>query len=246
MRPTDGTPLVFVLSHDQDSLDFAKQSYSNYPRAHVYVLHSTYMLETYFYTNVLESLMDVANHTTNWVASISYKADEKTFRSSIDKMLIDQTLVHDGYDVLGFWAPISLGDSVKEHSQWFHPGLMELMNYALLSVGETQENVTRMGDPSSIFKAFYGTYFVCRPVLMRQYISWLTRVVIFINTDAKAQKMLWANSHYFGPSSEKIYGLQYYPLHPFVGERLSIFFSNTRGAKIALMNPDDGSYPWKF
>jgi hypothetical protein len=118
------------------------------------------------------------------------------------------------------------------------------MDYTLLSLGETKENITLMGATSPTFNAFYGTFFVCRPVLMRQYISWLTRTVIFVNTDLKAQRLLWKNSHYFGyPGvSERVYGTSFYPFHPFLGERFSSYFFNTRGAKIALAD-EKGNYP---
>jgi len=204
------------------------------------------MMETYFYTNILESIMDATNHTTPWVGSISYRAKGKTYLSTIHEMLSDHSLIDDGYDLLAFWTPLHRGDSIHSQTDWFHPGLMELIDYTLLSLGESQENVTRMSLAAPKFNAFFGSFFVCRPVLMRRYISWLNRVVIFVNTDPKAQRMLWKNSHYFGTEgvSETVYGKSYYPLHPFLGERISSYFFNTRGAKIALVDSSTGKYPW--
>jgi hypothetical protein len=116
--------------------------------------------------------------------------------------------------------------------------MMEAMEYILVSVGETTEDTKCFYADSSVFKAFYANYMVVRPSWMRRYLKWVYRVIIFMNVDARAQKMIWVDSKYNPASigskhcSQDIYNIPFYPFHPFIGERLAPYFFHTRKAKI--------------
>jgi hypothetical protein len=166
---------------------------------------------------------------TTWIGSISWKADQKANVGLIDLMLLDQAIEA---DVLAFWTPV--GASLWAHTDHYQPGVMEVLVYALQSVGESTDQIETMRLSAPAFKNFYGSYFVTRPNIMKLYIAWISNVIEFINTDRKAQNMVWKNSGYAGDpnAARRVYDLSFYPMHPFIGERLVSYFFNTRGYKI--------------
>lgn len=223
----------------------------------LYFIPSTNILETYFYTNVLQNLMESSIHKPNWVGSISWKAMKKTDLHVIDKMLSDETLVQDGYDVLGFWTPwmfdphicnssMFVSNSVLYHAQ---SKLIQFIVYILKGIHETEENILLLHQPYPTFKSFYGSYFVARPIFMQEYIAWIRRVMVFIATDPIARTFIWSDSDYMndaGSVAFNVFGVPFYPLHPFLGERLLQYFFNSRKASIFLLfeyMDKNGLYP---
>lgn len=230
--------VVFVLCHNDETLNIAGTNFASYSWARPHRIPTTYIMESIFYTNLLPSLMDtIVTPETRWVGTLSWKAHEKTNMNIVNEMLTNSSLQKSEYDVLGFFVT----DEDKPMSyqiQRVHPGLMEAMEYILLSVGETAEDIKCLYADPSVFKAFYANYMVVRPSWMRRYLKWLYRVIIFMNVDARAQKMIWADSTYNPASigskhcSQDIYNRPYYPFHPFIGERLAPYFFHTRKANI--------------
>jgi len=166
----------------------------------------------------------------------------KTYVNVIDRMLSDMSLVEDGYDVLGFWTPLVFdprycNSSMFIHSNHVHTGLIQFIEYILKGIGETAENISLLREAYPTFKSFYGSYFVARPIFMQEYIAWIRKVMVFIAKDPVARTYVWSDSHYTGDASVplKVFGVEFYPLHPFVGERLLQYFFNSRKASIALL-----------
>lgn len=237
-KDKDDKVVVFVLCHNDESRASATTSFAPYDWARPQRIPTTYMMETFFYTNLLPSLLDTAiNPNTRWIGSLSWKAPQKTSIPLVHEMLTDPALAASDVDVLAFFIH-SPHESMAEYSNRAHPGLIEAMEYILLSVGETKKDVQSMRADPSVFKPFYANYLVARPSLMRTYVAWLSRVVLFLNIDPRAQKMAWVDSRY-DPAiiggrhcSQDVFNLPYYPMHPFIGERLAPYFFHTRKAKI--------------
>jgi hypothetical protein len=186
--------------------------------------------------------MDMIGNTTAWVGSISWKAHQKTYVNIIDRMVSDERLVHDGVEVLAFWTPSNFdprfcNSTMYINTKRVHSGLIEFIEYILRGIGENEEDIALLRQPYPKFKSFYGSYFVARPWLMRQYISWIKRVMVFLGKDPHARVYLWSDSTYKGDPSVpmKVYGVPFYPLHPFMGERLVQYFFNSRSSRIVLM-----------
>jgi hypothetical protein len=223
---------VFVLSHDQESAQRARDMFSRFSWAHPYVIPTTYYFETYFYSHILEGIMDQDNVSdAAWIGSISWKADKKVNLDLFDQMLKDPTL---DADVIGLWDIIP--ESLWDFSREVHPGVMEILVHILESIGETKEHINMTRSVAPVFKSFYASFFVARPTHMRSYIQWISKVFQFINSDRKVQNMMWRDSLYDGGDkavARAVYDLPHYPMHPFLGERLVQYFFNTRGYKIA-------------
>ena len=239
----DGNPMLFVLCHNKDTCDQASEQFSYYSWSqYTYLMPSTNLFETYFYTNIIENLIEVVNQSTSWVGSISWKASTKTYVHVIDRMLSDESLMQDGVDVIGFWTPSEFdpkycNSTVYLQSNGAHPGIFQFIKYILKGVGESEENISLLRQPYPQFKSFYGSYFVARPALMQEYIVWIRRVMVFLGKDPFARTYIWSDSKYGGDMTVplKVYGLSFYPLHPFIGERLVQYFFNSRNTTIVLL-----------
>jgi hypothetical protein len=230
-RKPNGTPLVFVLAHSSETAQEARQKYSPYTWANPYYIPSTYFFETFFYSNILGDMLEdvLKTRNTTWVGSVAWKADSKTDIALVDAMLLDTDI---DADVLAFVrAPYY---SLWEQADTMHPGLMDVMVYVLQSTGEPRDEIEKMKLMAPGFINFFCTYFMTRPHIMRLYIEWLSNIMHFINTDRKAQNMIWRDSSYNGDMGPAriIYNLPFYPMHAFIGERLVQYFFNSRGYKI--------------
>jgi hypothetical protein len=161
---------------------------------------------------------------TPWIGSISWKAHTKANINLIGKMVTDESV---NADVMVFWEVML--DPLWQSTDEYHPGLMDLLVYILESMGESQDHIQSMRYHFPAFKSFYGTYFVARPQPMMTYIHWLWKVLDFIRTDIKVQNMMWKDSKYEGDPTiaRRVFDLDYYPMHPFIGERLVQYFFNT-------------------
>jgi hypothetical protein len=229
-RKPNGTPLVFVLAHSLDTAQIARQNYSPYTWANPYFIPSTYFFETFFYSNILGDLLEdvLKTRNTTWVGSIAWQAETKTNVALMDIMLSDPNI--DG-DVLVF---VPVASSLWEQADRAHPGLMDVMVYILQSTGESMDKIEKMKLIAPGFTNFFCTYFMTRPHIMRLYIEWLSNIMHFINSDRKAQNMIWREALYNGDMrpARVIYNLPFYPMHAFIGERLVQYFFNSRGYKI--------------
>jgi hypothetical protein len=178
-------------------------------------------------------LLNAVPKETDWIGSISWKADIKANITLLHEMVSDKSITGH-YDVLVFWNP-ERKRTLWEQALRVHPPILwDLIEYTLLSVGESPHLLSIMRLKQPLFKTFYGSYFVTRPQHMRKYVQWISRMIHFLETDRKAQNMLWSDSTYGGDLTvaRVVYNLPFYPLHAFLGERLVQYFFNSRGANI--------------
>ena len=180
----------------------------------------------------LDELIDEGTPTVPWIGTVPghFLREAPLELPLIQEMVMDPILQHDSdVHVLGFWNPIvyrHMAEILSEH----HPVLYELLEYSLLSIGERKEDINRMHS-LPFFKPFYGLAFVARPHVVKEFIEWLSRVMLFMFSDPKAHNMLWS--------------LQFQPQHlnpqsvsSILGERLAPYFMNTRGFNI-IKNPKE-------
>ena len=244
--------MLFVLCHSPETLQQAQRIYSHYSWGHhIYYLPSTHLLETYFYTNILDKLIHPDSNETKprWVGSISWKAHEKVNLTVVNEMLIDSRLYHDPQvDVLAFYDPFLFeATTLWSQSETAHPGLMSLMERILLGIHETKDNIALLRQGYPKFKSFFGTYFVAREPRMREYLTWLRKVMKFMHRDPVTRRALWSDSHYRGDVkvAVKVFGKHNdvnYPFHPFLGERLVQYYFNSRKHGIVCAREYEGKY----
>ena len=196
------------------------------------------MMEAYFYTNLLENIVELSGRSSPWVGSIRWSKNFWIDINAVDQMLSDKSLLEAGIEVISFFNPLGAEESLHVQAEHMHPGLMSLLEYALHSVGEQKEDINKLKYSYPNFKGLFGYGFVARPVIMHGFVQWLSRVIVFLTTDIAAQEMVWKDSRFEGPAKviQELYGSPFYPLHQFFGERLVSYYFNARGYKIITLN----------
>jgi hypothetical protein len=176
----------------------------------------------------------IHSNTTNtsWVGTIPapFLYDSLLDLSVIHDMISDELLLHDNnVDVVGFWNPDiyrNLPTILSEEN----PGLWELLEYVLVSIGERYEDMDRIHS-LVFFKPFYGLAFVARPHVVQSFMEWLSRITIFIFSDPKALSLLRNQQLQPQPRSPQ-------SVFSTLGERLAPYFMNTRDFHI-IQSPQE-------
>jgi hypothetical protein len=218
---------IYVICHNDESEQRAIKLTQDNPCAVPTRIRTTVFLETNFW-NEYDGSSD-----TEWVGTISYHADDKT-SDPLGKL--EKTIGED-IDVVGLYNP-QPWLSIAHHAVRFHPGLLQLLEIFLYKAGETREDIAKLS--SKELKPFYANFWVARQEWARSYSDWLRRVLPVAN-EAEVQKLLWLNSGYgyFSEKSKKdgmrIFGCPYYPMHPFLGERLPAYYFHTRKARVTVV-----------
>jgi hypothetical protein len=101
----------------------------------------------------------------------------------------------------------------------FHPGICR----ATIKILEKMKK--RLYYDSKIIKPIYFNYFVAKSSIYEDYIKTFLKPAIHLMThDPEIRKLVCVNSHYragkMTPELAKQIGFDYYPLHPFICERL--------------------------
>ena len=237
-KMTDETPVVFILWDESQNETTVIKKFSNYLWAHPIHIPSTYIMEGYFYSNMLGNIIDLSGLTSTWLGTIRYDKVRSRDRSIVNKMISDKTLVDAGVALLSFYDPLATGESIQFQADAAHPGLMNLLDYVLESVGERKEDIRKLRTTTPNFKGIFSYSFVARPHLMHDFATWMSRALLFLITNVNAQEMVWKDSKYGGSdvAFRGIFGLPFCPLHPFFGERLISYYFNARGYKIMTIN----------
>jgi len=183
----------------------------------------------------LGNIMEVEGRLNRipWIGTIPghFLLESTLELSTIQEMIMDPILQRDlGMHVVGFSNPFVFRNPAQILAE-DHPGLYEILEYSLLSMGERKEDIDRL-HTLSLFKAFYGLSFVTRPHVLIEFTDWLSRVMMFMFSDPKAHNMLWS--------------LQLQPTKPLspqtasamLGETLAPYFMNSRRYNI-IKNPSE-------
>lgn len=180
-RNPDPTPFIFILCQDNKTSLDAKKVYSSYSWAYMYELPTTLLEEFYFITNHLEDLLHLANTNTHWIGFLPWMGNMNFNLTLVDEMLGDKALKDDGADVLIF----STVNTATEKS--LSKIMKEKLEYVLLSNGETND---RLSSDWNRYANVHNLYYTSTLELMRSFIPWITRILIFTQTDDNAHKNL--------------------------------------------------------
>jgi hypothetical protein len=219
---------IYVICHNTESEQRAIKLVENKPWAVPTRIKTTVFLETNFWNEY-----DADRDKQEWVGTISYHADDKT-SDPIGKL---EQAIRDDIDVVGLYNP-EPSLSIAHHAVRFHPGLLQLLEMFLSKAGESREDIAKLSGKE--LKPFYANFWIARREWTRSYSEWLRRVLPAVN-EPEVKKLLWMNSGY-GHFSEKakkdamrIFGCPYYPMHPFLGERLPAYYFHTRKARVTVV-----------
>lgn len=209
------TILIYLIYHNDSSYQAIKE-YENYPYIKLVRIETTKYFESIIFKYLAENKNDWISK--KYVGLLTYSFKRK-LRISLDRLF--NILNTDKYDLVSLHhvkGPYSiLGGS-------FHGDLKKkIFDHVLPMFGyETPINYN--------IPTFFCNYWITRPIWMEKYIDFALAFIDKLNdeNDTYLQSMLNSSSQYIGkltPSQlTKLFGVPYYPNHPFIMERLPCIF----------------------
>ena len=222
--------LIYVLCPNAAAVQKAHEVYGTKKWARIIWIPSTFFLESVAYYHILASRMPEWNHA-EYVGCIGWSAFDKVTSDDFDTIISQSS----NADVVAF---MYRGDSMVKIADRWHPNFSKIWQPVLESMGYSQNDILSDAIPS-----FYCNFWVARPSHMAAYMSFFQKFKIQLETMPEIQSFLWSDSTYKDRGTDiakldeekcmSVWGVPYYPYHPFLCERLPCFFFWTTDAKVA-------------
>lgn len=213
--------IVYILSYNDETYNTSKVNFSKYKWAKPIKINSTIYLENIVYDSFLINNVDEWVNS-DFVGTMSWKAYKKIKLPDLDSPESDIKI--NDTDVVAFFY---LNRNIFSHAVQCHGQNFKVLWMTLLSrMGYGEDEIT-----NNNIKAFFGNYWMAKPNLMIEYLSFFSRAKKILNESDDIHDLMWSDSKYqSGLSEEHIYSIfnkPYFPLFVFVLERLPCFyFSN--------------------
>jgi hypothetical protein len=141
---------------------------------------------------------------------------------------------------------LSLGQFIPHpvfrFAETFHAGILEATKKLL------EANRIRFDPRMMISQPIYFNSFVARSEAIGSFVREILDPVIRAATeDSELRRLCLQNSGYFRsfrPELARLYGISYYPLHPFIGERLINLYTMESGARVVSFDRSARTSRW--
>jgi len=225
--------IIYVICHNDDTVEKAKRIYSDYSWARILKMDDTVYMESFTHIHHLGELYD-SWKDAKFVGTITHSANTKILIPHIDKMI--QNI--DEYDVVPF---ITCTYDLVYQTNKCHPDVLDILR---LMLSQTEYSNY---DTTSKFEFHISNYWITKPKHMIAYIKFITTLYNIMETDENIKSLLFKDPKgYFGANQTKNeilkdnkigflpkekmiekFGTTHYSGHCFLCERLpSIFFHN--------------------
>ena len=212
--------VIYVLANSDETFRKATEFYKDAPWARVIFIPTTYYLESVMYISILPRRKEEWEHA-DFVGCIAWSAHTKQ-PNVINAHRICDTAEQNGDTVVVF---MYRGDPLVDTAEKWHPGFKELWIKCLKTFGWLDEIILNPRIPS-----FYCNYWACTPELMEKYCGFALKMVHRIESNDDVSQLIWKDSSYLQRGTDiaklnesqcmHIWGVPYYPFHPFLFERL--------------------------
>lgn len=140
------------------------------------------------------------------------------------------------FQVMSFTGNTRYHQMINAAEAW-HPGFKLIMSKILKNLGEAM--------PEEVKNPIYQNHFCATRQVYQQYVfEYLSPAMILMNNDPELKELCWRDSKYTNLAKkdaadsdylkEKI-GVPYYPMHPFILERLFPIFCHNRKIKVEYL-----------
>lgn len=227
--------IIYVLCPDTPSLERARARYTHTIFRPIEIPQTPY-LESVMYTDHLMTLIDEwRDH--DWVGCIAHTAHLKQPRVDDIPKILDDAGQHDR----DFCAFLYRGDPLVQTAERWHPGFLD----AWRSIWNLQDEFN-IDASDRATRSFYCNYWATTPQKMMDYCRQMHALKQRIESDSTLHDLLWRDSSYHKRGEDiasipvekrrDLWGVEYYPLLPFVMERIPCFyFSLCTDTKFALL-----------
>ena len=205
--------ILYVLYYNDETKARAIASYSMNPICKFLFVPTTVYCESFVITELLIQRIDEWK-SCDYVGMISHKARGKCcIPEEFSKLEIAKA---EGYQIIGFnFAPSAdayLIDAFKEHKN-LEDILTTLAQLVPLNLDKTVP--------------IWCNYWFMTPSVLYKYIVFLRHIKTIFESNTELKRLLWEDAGWQKPPKNftEVTGLEYFPHHPFVMERITGFFA---------------------
>lgn len=198
-----------------------------YPFARV---HFNNKLTHFFENSMIKDL--VLASTADKISVCSWKLKQKMRWNVCRPRELTEEVLKTDYEVLSFTCNTKYHQMMAAADKW-HPGFTGIMKRLLQSIGEIM--------PSEISRPIYQNHFAASAQVYKSYVNeWLAPIMEVMNED----KECWADSGYSQLAKQdslrpdrlqELIGVPYYPMHPFLLERLFSIFCHNKKIRVTYL-----------
>jgi hypothetical protein len=210
--------IIFILSYNDETYNFAYEKYNKYWWAKVIKIDSSIYFESIMFDKWL-----IENYSFwmdyDYIGFLSWKFQSKIPYPNID--LISTILNYDNsYELI----PLFVGN---KNFLFYEKHMYDILQ-RLFIILEYPDNYII----NTNFIQFYCNYWIARKDILINYIFFFKKCNEIVKEDKFIQQYMWDNTNYNGYLNEeqliKIFNKPYYCYHPFLYERLPIFFFHNK------------------
>lgn len=198
-----------------------------YPFARVYFNNN---LTQFFENDLIKKL--VLEAQADKISVCSWKLRQKMKWNVCRPRELTEEVLKTDYDVLSFTCNTKYHQMLAAAEKW-HPGFNAIMKRLLAAIGEKM--------PSEIKYPVYQNHFSASVQIYKDYVrNWLSPMMEVMDKDDEC----WKDSNYSKLAQQdalkpeqlkELIGVPYYPLHPFLLERLFSIYCQTKKIHITYL-----------
>jgi hypothetical protein len=210
--------IIYHEDHKKECYPFAK-------------IHFNDKLTEFFENSVIEKL--VMQSGAEKIAVCSWKLKQKMRWNVCLPRPLSLDVLKTDFQVMSFTCNTRYHKFLAAANAW-HPGFSEIMKKILAHLGDPM--------PGEINNPIYQNAFCAKSSLYRDYVSnYLSPAMALMSSDVSLKELCWKDSNYSNLNKtdsaqqdylERMIGVPYYPMHPFILERLFAIFCHNRKIKV--------------
>lgn len=220
---------IYILCPGREEYERACLEYTKQWETPI-ILPQTHWLEGYMYVSELMKRYDEWKDM-DYVGCVAHCAHKKQPKIH-DIETILQEGKEKGSDVVAFMGRRVI--DIVMNGELYHPGFRDGWNAVWKCLGYEPE------DMSTPCFSFFCNYWCARPSFMLFYCSMLSYLHHKIEHTPPLKSVLWRNAHYSDAKLSRevlqsLFGVPYYPLLPFIVERMICAFTSKHAKSISFI-----------
>jgi hypothetical protein len=217
---------LYIISHDDISFEIAKKWSRCMPWTEIVRITNTNFFESIIYKEYFPK-NEKKWENFDFIGLCTYKSIKYISLKKLKASL--ELAFYRPYDVVPLMLSGEqlMNQATKGHTEKFR----EVWYYMLTSMGFDLVNIKKLDN----IEAFWRNSFIISPRWLKKLTKFMDDSINLLETNITIQKVFENNAYYNEGKiivSEKIFKKKFYYWHPFIFERLPVFFLNFYNAKI--------------
>jgi hypothetical protein len=234
--------IIYIIAHNNETYHISQQlitclNASQYIQ--ILMISSTVYFESYVYQQYFPKLIATWELSSyDYIITATYKTMTKTLHYNAYTQSLQQIYEYlvlaksDHYDLIPF---LRSGSEMMEFVNYWHGSQFpKAWDSLLLRMGY---NISMIRAFDRVKFVFYRNIFIIKPTVLQSLTTFMQQAIRIVNTSPTIKLAFAVDANYKEGSMEvaqRIFGTNYYQLHPFIFERLPSFFIYTHHYKICM------------